>query len=175
MTKEELQEIIQSWENMPLVISHIWEHPVSMDILLSIALDDSQAINWRAMYLFELIHNQYPQLVIPHLPAMSEFLFTTKNSSKKRHVLKLISLHKIPEKDLALLLDFCIKEFTNAAEPVAVRVHAMQILFNIAQKEPDFAGELIGLIEQEIEFHGSAGIASRGLKLLKKLKSDVRT
>jgi len=82
-------------------------------------------------------------------------------------------LFRSPEKDLAVLLDFCIQEFTNGSEPVAVRVHAMQILFNISQKEPDFAGELIGLIEQEIEFHGSAGISSRGLKLLKKLKSNI--
>ncbi len=174
MTRTQLQEIIQSWENMPHVIAHSWEHPETLDILLSIAMDDSQAINWRAMYLFELIHNQYPELVIPYLPAMSDFLLTTKNSSKKRHLLKLISLHEIPEENMAMLLNFCIREFTNAAEPVAVRVHAMQILFNIAQREPEFAGELIDLIENEIEFHGSAGISSRGLKLLKRLKSPVK-
>jgi hypothetical protein len=70
---------------------------------------------------------------------------------------------------MALLLNYCLEVFTNAAEPVAIRVHAMQILFNIAQKEPDFSGELIELIENEIELHGSAGLASRGRKLLKKL------
>ena len=171
MTKKELQEIIQSWENMPLVITHCCEHPESIDILLSIAFDESQAINWRAMYLFELIHNQYPKLLVPYLPVMTGFLLTTKNSSKKRHLLKLISLHEIQEENVALLLNFCIHEFTSDAEPVAVRVNAMQILFNIAQIEPDFAGELIDLIENEIEYHGSAGISSRGLKLLKKLKS----
>jgi hypothetical protein len=175
MTKQELQGIIQSWENMPLVITHSWEHPETMDLLLSIAFDDSQAINWRAMYLFELIHNQYPELVVPYLPAMSDFLFTTKNASKKRHLLKLISLHDLPEENMAFLLNFCIEEFTNATQPVAVRVHAMQILFNIAQKEPEFANELIDLIENEIEYHGSAGISSRGLKLLKKLKSQPKT
>ena len=70
---------------------------------------------------------------------------------------------------MALLFNFCFEVFTNSTEPVAVRVHAMQILFNIAQKEPDFTGELINLIENEIELHGSAGIASRGRKLLLKL------
>jgi hypothetical protein len=100
---------------------------------------------------------------------MTDFMLITKKSGKKRHLLKLISLHDIPEEKMAILLNFCIDVFTNAAEDIAVRVHAMQILFNIAQKEPDFAGELIGLIEHEIEFHGSAGISSRGGKLLKKL------
>jgi hypothetical protein len=175
MTKKELQEIIDSWENMPLVISYIWEHPESMDILLGIATDDTQSRNWRAMYLVDQIHDQYPELVLPYFPKMTKFLLSTKNSSKKRHLLKLISSHDVPEKDLVVLLEFCIQEFTNAAEPVAVRVHAMQILYNIALKEPDFAGELIDLIENEIEYHGSAGIANRGWKLVNKLRSLSKT
>jgi len=171
MTKKEFQEIIHSWENMPLVISYILEHPDSMDILLDIAMDDTQPKNWRAMYLVDLIHDQHPELVLPYFPKMTKYLFVTKNSSKKRHLLKLISSHDVPDEDLALLLEFSIHEFTNAAEPVAVRVHAMQILYNIALKEPDFAGELIDLIENEIEYHGSAGIANRGWKLINKLRS----
>jgi hypothetical protein len=100
---------------------------------------------------------------------MTSFVLTTKNSGKKRHLLKLISLNDIQEENVALLLNHCIDVFTSATEPVAVRVHAMQILFNIAQKEPDFSGELTELIEHEMEYHGSAGLTSRGKKLLKKL------
>jgi hypothetical protein len=100
---------------------------------------------------------------------MTYFVQTTQNAGKKRHLLKLISLHDIPEERMADLLNYCIDVFTSPLEPIAVRVHAMQILFNIAQKEPDFAGELIELIRNEIEYRGSAGIASRGRKLLKKL------
>ena len=170
MTKKELQEIIHSWENMPLVISYISEHPDSMNILLDIAMDDTQPKNWRAMYLVDQIHDKHPELVLPYFPKMTKFLLVTKNSSKKRHLLRLISSHNIPEEDMALLLDFSIQEFTNAAEPIAVRVYGMQILYNIALKEPDFAGELIDLIENEIEYHGSAGISNRGVKLVKKLK-----
>jgi hypothetical protein len=42
-------------------------------------------------------------------------------------------------------------------------------LFRIAQKEPDFSGELIEMIENETEYHGTAGIRSRGTRILKKL------
>jgi hypothetical protein len=138
---------------------------------LKIAMDDIQPKNWRAMYLVDLIHDQNPELVLPYFSKMTEFLLSTKNSSKKRHLLKLVSSHDVPDEDLVLLLEFCIREFTNAAEPVAVRVYAMQILFHIALKEPGFANELIDLIENEIEYHGSPGIASRGWKLINKLKS----
>jgi len=119
--------------------------------------------------MVDKIHEKHPELVVAYLPEMTAFLLKTQNSSKKRHLLKLISLHDIPEEKMALMLNYCIDAFTNAAEPIAVRVHAMQILFNIAQKEPDFAGELIELIEHEIEYHFSAGLESRGWKLLVKL------
>ena len=169
MTENEVRTLIQSWENLALVVRYIADYPEHLDILMIKALDDSQPENWRAAWMIDKIHAKHPELVIPHLPALTDFLLTTQNAGKKRHLLKLISLHDIPEERIASLLDHCIGVFSNAAEPVAVRVHAMQVLFNIAQKEPDFIGELIDLIEQEIDYHGSAGIASRGHKLLKKL------
>lgn len=169
MTENELYTLILSWENIDLVVQYISDFPENLDRLLSIALNDQLDKSWRAMYLAEIIHEKHPKLIVPFLPVMTEFLLSTQNASKKRHLLKLISLHDIPEEKMALLLNFCTEVFANSSEPIAVRVHAMQILFNIALKEPDFANELIDLIEHEIEYHGSAGISSRGGKLLKKL------
>jgi hypothetical protein len=119
--------------------------------------------------MVDKIHEIHPERVTPYLPMMTDFVLTTHNAGKKRHLLKLISLHAIPEDRMVVLLNFCIDVFTSASEPVAVRVHAMQVLFNIAQQEPGLVDELIDLIQHEIEFHGSAGISSRGKKLLKKL------
>ena len=169
MTENEIYTLIISWDNMALVVRHISDSPENLGRLMSIALNDQLDKSWRAMYLAEIIHEKHPKLILPFLPAMTDFLLITQNASKKRHLLKLISLHDIPEEKLAIMLNYCIEVFINANEPIAVRVHAMQILYNIAQKEPDFAGELISLIETEIEYRGSAGISSRGGKLLKKL------
>jgi hypothetical protein len=49
MTKEDLEQVLRSWENMDLVIKHISDFPENMDVLMEIAFDDSQDINWRAM------------------------------------------------------------------------------------------------------------------------------
>ena len=171
MTEKEVQSLIQSWENIALLVRYIADYPEHLDIIMTKVLDDSRPENWRAAWMVDKIHERHPELVFPYLQAMTDFVLATQNAGKKRHLLKLISLNDIQEENMALLLNFCIEVFTNAAEPVAVRVHAMQILFNIAQKEPDFSGELIELIEHELEYHGSAGLASRGKKLLKKLMS----
>jgi hypothetical protein len=169
MTENEVQSLIQSWENIALLVRYIADYPEHLDIIMTKVLDDSRPEHWRAAWMVDKIHERHPELVLPYLQAMTDFVLTTQNAGKKRHLLKLISLNDIQEENMAVLLNFSIEVFTNAAEPVAVRVHAMQILFNIAQKEPDFSGELIELIEHELEYHGSAGLASRGKKLLKKL------
>jgi hypothetical protein len=175
MDENEVRMLIKSWENLWLLVRHIADYPEHLDIIMTKVLDDEQPENWRAVWMVDKINDKHPQLVIPYLPAMTDFVLTTQNASKKRHLLKLISLHDIPEERMADLLNFCIEVFTNAAEPVAVRVHAMQILYNISLAEPDFSGELIDLIENEIEYHGSAGISSRGRKLLKKLyESEIQ-
>ena len=170
MTENEVRLLIQSWENIALLVRYIADYPEHLDIIMTKVLDDSQPENWRAAWMVDKIHERHPELIQSYLQAMTDFVLTTQNAGKKRHLLKLISLNEIKDKNMASLLNYCIEVFTNAAEPVAVRVHAMQILFNIAQKEPDFSGELIELIENEIELHGSAGLFSRGRKLLKKLR-----
>ena len=169
MTENEVQILIRSWENLAILVRYISDYPEYLNLIMDKVLDDSQPENWRAAWMVDKIHDRHSDLVLPYLPVMTEFVLITKSAGKKRHLLKLISLHDIPEEKMALLFNFCFGVFTNSTEPVAVRVHAMQILFNIAQKEPDFTGELINLIENEIELHGSAGIASRGRKLLVKL------
>jgi hypothetical protein len=170
MTENEVRTLIQSWENIALLVRYIADYPEHLDIIMNKVFDDSSPENWRAAWMVDKIHEQHPELVFPYLQAMTDFVLITQNTGKKRHLLKLISLNDIREENMALLLNYCIEVFTNAAEPIAVRVHAMQILFNISQKEPDFSGELIELIENEIELHGTAGLFSRGRKLLKKLK-----
>lgn len=174
LNENDVRTLLQSWENLALMVRYIADYPECLDIIMEKVFDDSQPENWRAAWMVDKIQERHPDLVAPYIPAMTTFVFQTQNSGKKRHLLKLIGLYDIQEENMAPLLNYCVEVFTNAAEPVAIRVHAMQILFNIAQKEPDFAGELTEMIEHEIEYHGSAGIASRGKKLLKKLYSGAK-
>lgn len=173
MTENELLDLIQSGDNVPLISRHLTDRPELLATLMNIVLRNGGATSWRAAWIADKIHEIRPELVTPFLPDMTQFALKTPDAGKKRHLLKLISLHPIPDENMAELLNFCITLFTNPAEPVAIRVHAMQILFNIVEKEPAFSGELIDLIEHEIEFHGSAGLNSRGRKLLKKLRKNV--
>ena len=174
MNRNELMEVIDSWENLELTIQEILNNPDYLPVLMDLALYSNKPKSWRAAFLVDKIHDIQPQLIIPWLEKMISGLITDLQSGKKRHFLKLISLNKIEKKHFAFLMDYCLYTFTSGKEPVAVRVHSMQILFNLSETEPEFKPELLAIIEHEMEVHPSAGISSRGKKLAKKLYSQIQ-
>ena len=82
-----------------------------------------------------------------------------------------MSRHDIPEEQSVKVLDFCFKMLT-LFETAAIKVHAMQILYNISQKEPGLKPELISAIELAIQ-EGTTGVKNRGQRMLKKLRKEV--
>ena len=173
MTEQELFEHLDAWENIEIVAASMLNDKAQFKTLIQLALNDTRQKSWRAAYLVDKIHDEKPELLQPYLPALIEQLKVEKNASKRRHWLKLISMNKISEEYIGFLFDYCIETFTSGSEAVAVRVHAMQILYNISEMEPDLKPEVLQIIEQEMEFHPTAGIRSRGKKLATKLFRQI--
>jgi len=53
--------------------------------------------------------------------------------------------------------------------PVAVKVHAMQIIYNHTLIYPELKEELITVIEDQVE-NNSVGFKSRGMRIIRQLK-----
>jgi hypothetical protein len=173
MTKEELIELLDSWENLEITVKEIITNPAYFRLLLDIALYNKEQRSWRAAYLVDKIHDINPELVLPFFDEMTLQLKKEKSSSKKRHFLKLISMNAIAEKHQGFLVDYCLTELKSGKEPPAVRVHAMQVLFNISENEPELKPEILAVIEHEMKYHATAGIISRGSKLARKLRKHI--
>lgn len=173
MTKEELYDFLTSWENHELIIHQAVKNSLHLDMLLDIALNSNKSKSWRAAWIVDKINDIRPELIEPHINNMIIQLKKETNSSKKRHFLKLISQHEIPSEHHPFLLDYCTEYFSSAGEPIAVRVYALQVLYNISEKEPELKPELLSIIHHEIELHPSAGVKSRGIKLAKKLQHEI--
>lgn len=169
MTGEQLLELLEAWENLGVVMNEIITEPANYRNLVEVALYNNHPKSWRAAWLMDKINDKAPELIVDYIPEIIEKLKTETGNGKKRHLLKLISLNEMPGEFLGFLTDFCITVFISSKEPIAVRVHAMQILGNIAMKEPDLKPEIVLILEHEMENHGSAGIVSRCKKILKKL------
>jgi hypothetical protein len=174
MTSTELLDLLTTWENMNLISQELADFPEDFEVLMEIALYSEHPKSWRAVWLADKINDNHPELIVPFIEKMIHRLKAAINHSKKRHLLKLISLHEIPEIYLSFLLDYCLRCFTSASETIAVRVHAMQILYNISEKEPGFKSELFSIIQHETELHPTAGIRARGKKLAGKLHHEMK-
>lgn len=171
----DLTELLRSWENLEFITLEIPKSPAHYSALMEIALHSADPVSWRAAYLVDKIHETRPELIVPFIQRIIGQLEHETSLSKKRHFLKQISLNEIPRNRQSFLYDYSLKTFTSEKGPIAVRVNAMQILYNISEAEPDLKPELLAIIENEMEHHPTAGILSRGKKLAKKLHSQIST
>jgi len=174
MTEKQILELLAAWENIPLLTKELAAKPADFDVLVKTALYSADAKSWRAAYIVDLIHDNHPELLLPYLNEMILQLKEEKNNGKKRHFLKLISQNKPGEEHHGFLFDYCLNAFTSAKEAIAVRVNAMQILYNITETEPGLKPEILAIIEHEMEYHATAGILSRGRKLAAKLHAQIQ-
>jgi hypothetical protein len=174
MTENEIYDLLDRWENIEVLMQELSQNAVSFSALMHVALNRKEQRSWRAAYVADKIHDNFPELLRPYIPEIIGKLKTENNASKRRHWLKLIASNPISLEHSGFLFDFCIRSFTSSSEAVAVRVHAMQILYNISDDEPGLKPEVLALIQHEMEYHSSAGIKSRGKKLVAKLQKQIR-
>ena len=174
MTEKQILELLEAWENIKLLTTELAANSTDFGVLMKTALYSTNPKSWRAAYVVDLIHDHHPELLHPYLNEMILQLKKEKNDGKKRHFLKLISLNKPDKEQHGFLFDYCLNAFTSAKEAIAVRVNAMQILYNITETETDLKPEVLAIIEHEMEYHATAGILSRGRKLAAKLVAQIQ-
>lgn len=173
MTKEEIEQQIADWHNSDYLSHYFVQKPEELEQLLAVVFDDSKKRNWVAAWVLDKVNEKNPELLKPVLSRITEQVYQTHDQSKLRHYLKILSLHPVPANLSGELFEQCFQILTNPAYAVAIRVHAMQVLYEISQTEPDLKPELIHLIENEMEIHPTPGIKSRGKRLLKHLSAQI--
>ena len=141
--------------------------------LMQLALYSKHRNSWRALYLADKLHDTHPGLIRPYLEKMIEQLKVEEHHAKRRILLKLIGANEVPRQYFGFLVNHCMDTFTAAKEPAANRVHALQILYNISDVEPELKPELAEVIQHEMEYHSTPAIRARGRNLLKKLRRQL--
>ena len=85
-----------------------------------------------------------------------------------RNILRILQFVDIPRPLQGIVTNICFDFLISKEIPVAIKAFSMTVLANIAQKEPDLKNEIISTIQIMLPY-GSAGIQSRGRKVLKQL------
>jgi len=153
---------------MEYVAHCIGDDDAEFGLLMDIVLHGREPVTQRAAWAMDVCIETYPRLLSPYVETLIEALPRFGNNGVRRQVVKALAVREIPEEFKGRVADLCFCWMQSSETPVAIKVHCMQILANIAAHHPDLAGELRIVINEQIP-RNSAGFASRGRKILKLL------
>ena len=141
-----------------------------IDLLWQITISNKHPQSWRAAWtIFHLVHKSRKELMRPYLTQILELIPNFKHNGQKRELLKVILLFDVEEIDMGIALEVAYELLNNPKEALAVRVHAMQLIFNISEVEQDLKYELKATLLHLMP-NTSPGFKGRSKRLLDKMK-----
>ena len=141
---------------------------ILMDLFFSSDLRTCQRASWVVTHCVDIDKT----LIFPYLSAMVKNLNNPINDATKRNTVRILEKLELPEALWEDCLNHCFSYLESSSEPVAVKVFSMTILYNLSNKIPEIKKELKLLIEDMLPY-GTAGIKSRGSKILRKLEKEI--
>lgn len=168
MQLRDLFEAENSRANTDFVLGIILQKPELLSELISIVFKKEEPVSRRAIWVLDICDEQHPDLIKPFIEKIIENLSFEGHDAYRRHSLRILSRHEVPDAKEVKVFDFCLKTVTGN-EATAAKFHAINILYRFAQKEPGLKHELIAAIELGIQ-EGSVGLKNIGQKTLKKLR-----
>lgn len=151
--------------NTDFVLGIIRQKPELYDELAELVFSKEQPYARRAIWVFDLYDELHPEQT--DLEQIINNLSTDDHDALKRHSLRILSRHEIPEDQKVKAFDFCLQILTGN-EAAAPKVFAMEIMYKIATAEPGLAHEVTSATELAVT-EGSAGVKNKGGKILRKL------
>jgi hypothetical protein len=137
--------------------------------VLKLALYEKDPLAWRATWVLDGCDELHPGLALNHISRITRRLPELESMGSLRSLLRLLCRHVIPETDQGLLIDLCFGYLVSELYPLAVKVHAMQIIYNHALLYPELKQELITVIEDQTE-NNSVGFKARGKRIISLLE-----
>ena len=137
--------------------------------LLDMALHDKDPLAWRASWILDGSDEQDPGLAAGHIKRIVRALPKLESVGSLRTLLRLLCRYDIPEEEQGLLIDLCFSYLVSELYPVAVKAHAMLIIYNHVLLYPELKDELVTVLEDQME-NNTVGFASRGRRLIKQME-----
>jgi len=151
-----------------IYIRKVGESEGNFDTLLELVFHDKDPISWRAAWILDGSDERYPGMAGPSIPVIIEQLPDLESTGALRSLLRMLCRYEIPEEQQGILIDLCFSYMVSELYPVAVKVHAMQLIYNHVLIYPELAEELKTIIEDQT-VNNSVGFKSRGRRIIREL------
>lgn len=152
-----------------LFIAEVGASEKKFKSVLDISLHEKDPLAWRAAWIFDGSDEKNPGLAREFISSIARSLPVIESKGCLRSLLRLLCRYDIAEEHQGRLIDLCFKYQVSELYPVAVKVHAMQIIYNHALIYPELKEELITVILDQVN-NNSVGYKARGMRLIKKLE-----
>jgi len=152
-----------------LYIREVIGSKAHFETLLDLALHDKDPVAWRASWVLDGSDEQQPGLATSHLAKIVQSLPSLESKGSLRSLLRMLCRYDIPEDDQGLLIDLCFSYLVSELYPLAVKVHAMQIVYNHVLIYPELKDELVAVLEDQME-NNTVGFLARGRRLIKQME-----
>ena len=137
--------------------------------LLQLALYEKDPLAWRASWVLDGSDERKPGLARKHIPEIVQALPQLESKGSLRSLLRMLTRYDIPEDEQGLLIDLCFSYLVSEQFPVAVKAHAMLIIYNHVLLYPELKNEFIAVIEDQ-EDNNSVGFKTRAKNLIKQME-----
>lgn len=138
-------------------------------LLMELFLNGDRRTVQRSSWILSCCVENHPELLLPWLTkVVDRASHSGIHNAVQRNVVRSLQFLAIPRRHQGRIANLCFQFLQSAETPVSVKAFSMTVLANIAAEEPDLKRE-IGLIIEEMLPYGSAGIRSRGHRILNRL------
>ncbi|MCB0706661.1 MAG: hypothetical protein KDC34_15205 [Saprospiraceae bacterium] len=146
----------------------IGKNPDRFAVLMDLFHSSEYRIAQRAAWVCTHCIDQHPDLIRPYLSNLVDLIESPVHVAVRRNAVRILTKVELPEALWGLAADKCMRRVADPNETVAVRRFAMEVVWNICQKEPDLSTELRLILEDNMEY-GSPGFRNYGQKLLNRI------
>lgn len=137
--------------------------------LMKLFMNAEERIVFRSAWIMSHCADQHPAIILPWISKLVKRAGEPgAPGGVQRNVVRVLQFVDIPRRHQGIVVNLCFSFIQDPKIPVAVKAFSMTVLGNIAHREPDLKHEIALVIEQMLPY-GTAGIRSRGNKVLKRL------
>ncbi|GAA4437589.1 hypothetical protein GCM10023091_17030 [Ravibacter arvi] len=128
-----------------------------------------QRISW----VLSAIADHTPEALHPYLPQLVDRLKQRPvPDAVKRNGLRILALVPLPSDLHSDLVNLCFGYLVSGNEPIAIKSFSMSVLARLTGFYPDLKGELLAILELELEKDPSPGIKSKAKKIRARLQKQ---
>jgi len=152
-----------------LIVEQVRRSPGQLRTLLDMSLYEKDPLAWRAAWILDSCDELQAGLAGPFVGVIVRKLPDITSTGVIRSLLRMLCRHPVSEEDQGLLIELCFGYLVSELYPVAVKVHAMQIIYHHVLIYPELKEELATVISDQMD-NNSVGFASRGRRILEQLE-----